>query len=247
MAKRLVLSVLGFILVPVLVRVIADEFTAWMPWITERLLRIAVRCLPKSQRRLRREEWKSHLNEFPGKLVKLIEALCLVPASISINLNANKGQRLLVLVRVFDITMGAFQLCAFVPLFLLIAILVRLDGAGPVFVREKRVGQFGRPFMMWRFRLGTRRVVSKSNDGEVRTKLRLSYIGRLLWWSRFSVTPQFVNVLCGDMTISGPRRLRSRSARDFKDVSPTPTSLEDKPSIFEPTNWRELWNHQGVA
>jgi hypothetical protein len=61
-------ALVGTILVAVLGAVLADECRAWLPWIGERVIRRAVRNLAESQRERYNEEWRSHLNEIPGKI-----------------------------------------------------------------------------------------------------------------------------------------------------------------------------------
>jgi hypothetical protein len=70
----LLLGVLG-IAGAVLVRLLADEFTAWNPRILEKLIECAVRRLPAELRPRFGEEWRSHLNDTPGELGKLLTAI----------------------------------------------------------------------------------------------------------------------------------------------------------------------------
>ena len=68
-------AVVGSILYSILTSILADECKAWLPWITERVIQHAVRKLPTNQRERCGEEWRSHLDQRPGNIVKLIEAL----------------------------------------------------------------------------------------------------------------------------------------------------------------------------
>ena len=52
----------------------ADEFKAWAPWLTERLIDLAVAGLPEDQRSRYAEEWRSHVNDVPGDLSKIFAA-----------------------------------------------------------------------------------------------------------------------------------------------------------------------------
>jgi hypothetical protein len=74
------LAVLGMIAAAVS-RQLADEFKAWIPWITKHLVRRAVRKLPEDQRSRYEEEWSSYLVEVPGELGKLVAALGFAQAS----------------------------------------------------------------------------------------------------------------------------------------------------------------------
>ena len=118
--------------------------------------------------------------------------------------------------RGFDIVISVVAILVFVPVFLGIAVLVKLDG-GPVFFRQTRIGLNGREFKMLKFR-------SMGVDAEARLKdllaknekasgvtfkmkddPRITKIGKILRKSSLDELPQFWNVLAGDMSLVGPR------------------------------------------
>ena len=66
---------MGTIVAALIVKLFGDEFKAWFPWMTERIVRCAVRSLPENQRKRYSEEWRSYLNEIPGEIGKLVSAL----------------------------------------------------------------------------------------------------------------------------------------------------------------------------
>ncbi len=119
--------------------------------------------------------------------------------------------------RSFDIVASAIALVLLAPLFLLIALLIRLEDGGPVIFSQVRVGKFGREFRMFKFRsmcLDAEKrlaeVLSRNQHVEgVTFKLkndpRITRVGR--WLRAFSLDelPQFYNVLIGDMSLVGPR------------------------------------------
>ncbi|HVL73041.1 MAG TPA: undecaprenyl-phosphate glucose phosphotransferase [Beijerinckiaceae bacterium] len=106
--------------------------------------------------------------------------------------------------RLSDIVMAAAGLLALMPLFALVALLIRLDGPGPVLFRQQRWGFNQRPFSIVKFR--TMRV---HDDSEVRQATqnddRVTRIGRFLRRWNIDELPQLWNVLVGDMSIVGPR------------------------------------------
>jgi len=141
----------------------------------------------------------------------------------------DKGRRsLLVTKRVIDILGSTTLLILFAPLFLAIAISVRLSSRGPVFFRQQRVGRFGRTFTFLKFRSmyvdndatvhkefvtgliasGTRQVKDHSAQERV-FKLtddrRVTRVGKFLRRTSLDELPQFINVLMGDMSLVGPR------------------------------------------
>lgn len=118
--------------------------------------------------------------------------------------------------RWFDVVFSACVLIALSPLFLLIAILIKLDG-GPVIFSQIRVGKYGRHFKMYKFRSMCMdaekkfaELMAKNQHREgVTFKLkddpRITRVGRLLRKLSFDELPQFYNVLKGDMSFVGPR------------------------------------------
>ena len=105
--------------------------------------------------------------------------------------------------RLSDILLAGFALTAGAPLFLAIALAIRIDDRGPVLFRQTRIGKNRVPFLLFKFR------TMRPNDGkEAYTKvgdLRITRIGKFLRSSRLDELPQMLNVLCGDMSLIGPR------------------------------------------
>ncbi|HXT11994.1 MAG TPA: sugar transferase [Candidatus Angelobacter sp.] len=122
-----------------------------------------------------------------------------------------------VLKRNFDIFASALLLILLAPVFLLIAILVKIEDGGPMFFLQTRVGQFGREFKMYKIRSmcldaeqRLKEIIEKNHHKEgVTFKLkddpRITRVGK--WLRKFSLDelPQLYNVLIGDMSLVGPR------------------------------------------
>ena len=118
--------------------------------------------------------------------------------------------------RLIDVVVASLALVALSVVFGLIALAIRLDSPGPVFFRQRRIGKHGRQFVMVKFRtmiadrrnqnLGPpagvpeRRLTHKSPDDP-----RITPIGRFLRRSCLDELPQLWNVLCGSMSLVGPR------------------------------------------
>jgi exopolysaccharide biosynthesis polyprenyl glycosylphosphotransferase len=108
--------------------------------------------------------------------------------------------------RLFDIAVAALLLLALAPLLLVIGILVALSSAGPVVLRQSRMGENGRRFSMFKFRsMWQDANGAAAGPHKQREDPRVTPVGRVL--RRFSLDelPQLVNVLRGDMTLVGPR------------------------------------------
>lgn len=119
--------------------------------------------------------------------------------------------------RLFDLAAGLVLLVLFGPLFLLIALLIKLEDGGPVFFVQTRVGKAGRRFRMWKFRsmymdaeqrLKDLLEHNQHGDGvtfKIKQDPRITRVGRLLRRSSMDELPQLLNVLIGDMSLVGPR------------------------------------------
>lgn len=107
--------------------------------------------------------------------------------------------------RVFDCAGAAFALLLLWPLLAGIAIWIVLDSPGPALYRQERVGRFGRPFRIHKFRTmrpDADRVGPPLTVGE---DARITRAGRWLRRYRFDELPQLLDVLRGDMSLVGPR------------------------------------------
>jgi exopolysaccharide biosynthesis polyprenyl glycosylphosphotransferase len=118
--------------------------------------------------------------------------------------------------RAFDLVGSSFALLLLAPVFAACAVAVKLTSEGPVFFRQGRVGAGGREFGCLKFR--TMRVGAHAQQALLRSSStqdgpafkmpddpRITPVGRLLRKFSLDELPQFVNVLCGEMSLVGPR------------------------------------------
>jgi lipopolysaccharide/colanic/teichoic acid biosynthesis glycosyltransferase len=107
--------------------------------------------------------------------------------------------------RVFDVAAALIGLVLLAPLFIVVAVWIRLDSPGPVFFRQERVGRGGAPFLIHKFR--TMRVAAESSGPAltVGADPRITRAGAVLRRAKLDELPQLIDVLRGDMSIVGPR------------------------------------------
>jgi exopolysaccharide biosynthesis polyprenyl glycosylphosphotransferase len=133
---------------------------------------------------------------------------------------AMRGWRL-TLKRTFDMIGSSLLLIVLSPLMMLVAFLVKLDSPGSVFYAQERMGLDARPFMMLKFR--SMRKDAEKDTGAVWAKEddpRRTRLGKLLRRLSIDETPQFINVLLGDMSLVGPRPERPMFVDQFKKSIP---------------------------
>lgn len=124
----------------------------------------------------------------------------------------------LMLKRSLDVIGSALGLVLLAPLFLLIAVAVKLDSRGPVFFRQRRIGRDNKPFPMVKFRTmvqgadGMKGDLMHLNDADgplfkLFEDPRVTRVGRFLRRTHLDELPQLFNVLLGEMSLVGPRPL----------------------------------------
>jgi len=105
--------------------------------------------------------------------------------------------------RLFDITASFFGLLFLIPVFLLIAILIKKRMSGPVIFSQKRVGLHGRLFTIYKFRTMT--VNHNGSTISILGEKRITPFGAFLRRYKLDELPELWNVLKGDMSFVGPR------------------------------------------
>ena len=107
--------------------------------------------------------------------------------------------------RILDVTAALIGLLILVPLFVVIAILIKLDSPGPVFFNGKRVGQYGKVFGILKFRSMIPDAPQKGAAITSQDDPRITRIGKVLRKTKLDELPSLVNVLKGEMSLVGPR------------------------------------------
>jgi lipopolysaccharide/colanic/teichoic acid biosynthesis glycosyltransferase len=107
--------------------------------------------------------------------------------------------------RVCDVTGALFLMALLLPLFLVVAILIKLDSPGPILFRHYRIGKGEKRFLLWKFRSMRTDVPGYEASPRSVVDPRLTRVGRLIRRLSVDELPQLVNVIKGDMSLVGPR------------------------------------------
>ncbi|MEN6565079.1 MAG: sugar transferase [Veillonellales bacterium] len=126
--------------------------------------------------------------------------------------------------RFFDVTSSAVALLLFLPLFIFIAILIKVDSKGSVFFRQRRIGVKDKEFMMYKFRSMAMGTPEVATDKLTNSQAYITKVGYYLRKYSLDELPQLINILKGDMSVVGPR-----------------------PALYNQYELREIRNAQGIS
>jgi lipopolysaccharide/colanic/teichoic acid biosynthesis glycosyltransferase len=125
-----------------------------------------------------------------------------------------------------DVSLSALALIILLPVLLIVSLAIKLDSKGPVFFVQERVGKHGVLFKMYKFRSmvadAERKLDSllerNERDGpvfKIHDDPRVTSVGRIIRKTCIDELPQLLNILCGDMSIVGPRPPLPREVRQY--------------------------------
>ena len=116
-----------------------------------------------------------------------------------------KKQISLIFKRLFDIVVSIIMLLILSPVFLLLAIAIKLDTEGPVFYRQVRVTQYGKEFRIFKFRTMVNNADKIGSQVTVGGDSRITRVGKVIRECRLDEIGQLLNILGGSMTFVGTR------------------------------------------
>lgn len=111
----------------------------------------------------------------------------------------------LALKRLFDIALSVLMLAVLSPVFLVLAVAIKVDSPGPVFYRQERITTYGRRFRIHKFRSMVNGADQKGSLVTVKGDSRVTRMGKLIRKCRLDEVSQLIDVLLGNMTFVGTR------------------------------------------
>jgi len=140
--------------------------------------------------------------------------------------------------RLLDVLISTIAIILFLPVFIVLAIIIKSTSRGPVLYKQERIGRFGKPFNIYKLRSmrpdaenGTPALSSENDD-------RITKIGKFMRKTHLDEIPQFYNVIIGDMSLVGPRPERQFYIDQIVKKAPHYTHLHKlRPGI---TSWGQV-------
>lgn len=143
--------------------------------------------------------------------------------------------------RVFDFLVAFVALVVFSPLFIVCYFAVKHEDGGPAIFKQERIGRFGRPFYIYKFR--SMRVDAEKNGPALyqhERDTRMTKVGRFLRVHHLDELPQLLNVVKGDMSFIGPRPERKFYIDQIMKLDPRYAYLyQIRPGV---TSYATLYN-----
>ena len=140
--------------------------------------------------------------------------------------------------RVLDIVFSFIALILLLPLYVFLAIGVKRSSSGPIFYKQERIGYHGKPFNIIKFRSMYANAEEAGPALSSKEDARITPFGKFMRQYRLDETPQFYNVLVGDMSLVGPRPERQFYTDQIVERAPYyPLLLGIKPGI---TSWGQV-------
>lgn len=140
--------------------------------------------------------------------------------------------------RILDVVLSIFALLIFLPASLVIALLIKAQSKGPIVYSQTRIGRYGKPFNIYKFRSMVADAESKGPELSSDHDSRITPIGRFLRKTHLDEIPQFYNVIIGHMSLVGPRPERQFFIDQLVEKAPQYNLLHKvRPGI---TSWGQV-------
>lgn len=137
-----------------------------------------------------------------------------------------------------DIVVAVIAVIILSPIAIVLSIIIKVTSKGPVIHKQERVGQYGKPFTLYKFRSMYTDAESEGPALSSKTDNRVTPLGRFMRKTRLDEIPNFINVLKGEMSLVGPRPERQFFANQIVKLAPHYIHLQKvKPGI---TSWGQV-------
>ena len=141
--------------------------------------------------------------------------------------------------RFIDVTIAIIALIVLFPILVITAVFIKLDSKGPILFKQERLGRWGRPFQIYKFRsmcVGAERIGSGvySYNGDI----RITKVGRVIRATSIDELPQLWNIIIGDMALIGPRPALTYHPWPFEQYTDEQKHMFDvRPGV---TGWAQV-------
>jgi len=193
-------------------------------------------------RGIRIEDWPTFYEKLTGKIV----VQNLRPSWLVFSEGFNRTRVTRLVKRLVDVALSILFLGLGWPILLAVALAIKVDSRGPIFFRQERVGERGRPFTLLKFRTMVQNA--EAHTGPVWTveeDARITRVGGWLRKTRLDEFPQILNVLKGEMSFIGPRPERPHFVAQLQDMIPYYAQRHTiKPGI---TGWAQVRYRYGAT
>ena len=140
--------------------------------------------------------------------------------------------------RLIDVVVSVLSIIIFFPVFIALAIGIKMSSKGPVMYKQERIGKFGKPFMIHKLRTMVSNAETHEPQLSSSDDSRITSIGQFMRRTHLDEIPQFFNVIKGEMSLVGPRPERKFYIDQIAEVAPYVTHLQKlRPGI---TSWGQV-------
>lgn len=189
------------IVIGIISSLLAAEFYLWFPYFAEKLLYYHASRLPSELSSRMHEEWSAVLADIPGNFAKLVFAFDLYRGTSRIiheyyHPHCSFRPAVDFIIRFLDIFFVSIAILIGCPLYLLIAIAIKIEDGGSIFYQMKRIGLAGKTFRCLKLR--TIHVAGGINE------FRMTHVGSFLRATALDEGPMLFSILRGNMSFVGP-------------------------------------------
>lgn len=140
--------------------------------------------------------------------------------------------------RLLDVLFSIIALIIFIPVFIVLAVIIKTTSKGPIIYKQQRIGRYGKPFNIYKLRSMVAEAENGSPALSSENDERITSIGRFLRKTHLDEIPQFFNVIMGTMSLVGPRPEREYYIKQIVKRAPHYTHLHKlRPGI---TSWGQV-------